>query len=47
MDMRDDMRLWRRVEDARFGFVPVAGRYSTVGSEDAGPAAARGVVGQR
>ena len=41
MDMRDGGRLWARVEDARPGFVPVAGRYLTVGCEDAEPAVAR------
>lgn len=37
-------RLCARVEDARRGLEPVAGRYSTAGSEDAGSAVGRGVV---
>ena len=41
MDMRDGGRLWARVEDASPGFVPVAGRYLTVGCEEAEPAVAR------
>ena len=40
MDMTNDRRLWTRVEDARPGFVPVAGRHVIVGCEDATPAVA-------
>ncbi len=41
MDMTTGRRLWTRVEDARPGFVPVAGQYVTVGCEDADTAVAR------
>lgn len=41
MDMTNGRRLWARLEDARPGFVPVAGRHVTVGCEDAEPAVAR------
>lgn len=41
MDMTDERRLWTRIEDARAGFVPVAGEYAVVGCEDADPAVAR------
>jgi hypothetical protein len=35
MDMTNDRRLWTRLEDARAGFAPVAGRYVIVGCDDA------------
>lgn len=41
MDMTDDRRLWTRLEDARPGFVPIAGRHVVVGCDDADPAVAR------
>lgn len=41
MDMVDGGRLWARVEDAKAGFVPIAGRYVTVGCDDADPAVAK------
>jgi hypothetical protein len=41
MDMTADRHLWTRLVDARVGFVPIAGRYVTVGSEDADSAVAR------
>ena len=41
MDMTNSPRLWARVEDARPGFVPVAGRHVTVGCDDAEPAVAK------
>ena len=41
MDMTDDRRLWTRLQDARAGFVPVAGRYAIVGDEDADLAVAQ------
>ena len=41
MDMTDDRRLWTRLEDARPGLVPIAGRHVIVGCEDADPAVAR------
>jgi NADPH-dependent ferric siderophore reductase len=41
MDMTNDRRLWTRVQDARAGFVPIAGRHVIVGDEDAVPAVAR------
>jgi hypothetical protein len=41
MDMTADRRVWTRLVDARVGLVPVAGRFVTVGSEDADPAVAR------
>lgn len=34
MDMTNDRRLWTRLEDARAGFAPVAGRYVIVGCDD-------------
>lgn len=40
MDMTNGRRLWARIEDARAGFVPIAGRYVVVGCEDADPAVA-------
>ncbi len=40
MDMTSGRRLWARVEDARPGFVPVAGRHVMVGCDDAEPAVA-------
>ena len=41
MDMTNDRRLWTRMEDARAGFVAIAGRHVIVGCEDAVPAVAR------
>lgn len=41
MDMTNDRRLWTRLEDARPGFVPIAGRHVIIGCEDANPAVAR------
>ncbi len=41
MDMTNDRRVWTRLEDARPGFVPLAGRHVIVGCEDANPAVAR------
>lgn len=41
MDMTNDRRLWTRLQDARPGFVPIAGRHVIVGCEDAEPAVAR------
>jgi NADPH-dependent ferric siderophore reductase len=41
MDMTNDRRLWTRLQDARAGFVPIAGRHVIVGDEDAVPAVAR------
>ena len=41
MDMTDDRRLWTRLEDARAGFVAIAGRHVIVGCEAAEPAVAR------
>lgn len=42
MDMTDDRRLVTRLKDATTpGFVPIAGRYVVVGTEDADPAVAR------
>ena len=41
MDMRDNGRLWTRLEDVRPGFTPIAGQYAIVGCEDADPAVAR------
>lgn len=41
MSMTNDCRLWTRMKDVRPGFVPIAGRYAVVGSEDAFPAVAR------
>jgi hypothetical protein len=41
MDMISSRLLWARVEDARPGFVAVAGNYITVGCEDAEPAVAK------
>ena len=41
MDMTNDRRLWTRLKDARPGFVPIAGRYVVIGSEDADPAVAK------
>ncbi len=41
MTMRDDRRLWTRLRDVRFGFVPIAGQYAVVGCEDADPAVAQ------
>lgn len=41
MDMTNDQHLWTRLEDARPGFVPVAGRHAIVGDDDAVPAVAR------
>lgn len=41
MDMTDDRRLWTRLEDARPGFVPIAGRHVVVGCDDADPAVAK------
>ncbi len=41
MDMTNSRRLWARLEDARPGFVPVAGRHVTVGCDDAEPAVAK------
>jgi hypothetical protein len=41
MTMRNDRRLWTRLEDVRPGFVPIAGQYAIVGCEDAFPAVAR------
>ena len=40
MDMHD-RRLWTRQQDARPGFVAIAGRHVIVGCEDAEPAVAR------
>jgi hypothetical protein len=41
MDMTNDRRLWTRLQDARPGFMPIAGRHVIVGCEDADPAVAR------
>jgi hypothetical protein len=41
MDMTDSRRLWCRAEDARTGYVVIAGRYVIVGCEDADSAVAR------
>jgi hypothetical protein len=41
MDMTKDRCLWTRVEDARPGFMAVAGRHVMVGCDDANPAVAR------
>ncbi len=41
MDMTNDRRLWTRLQDARPGFVPIAGRHVIVGCDDAEPAVAR------
>jgi hypothetical protein len=41
MDMTNDRRLWTRLQDARPGFMPIAGRHVIVGCEDAEPAVAR------
>ncbi len=41
MDMTDGRRLWARIEDARPGLVPAAGRHLTVGCDDAEPAVAK------
>ena len=41
MDMTKDCHLWTRLADARVGFVPIAGRYVTIGCEDADSAVAR------
>ena len=41
MDMTNDRRLWTRLQDARPGFVPIAGRHVIVGCDDADPAVAR------
>ncbi len=41
MDMTSDRRVWTRLQDARPGFVPIAGRHVIVGCEDAEPAVAR------
>lgn len=38
MSMRDDRRLWTRLQDARSGFVSIVGQYAVVGSEEAFPA---------
>lgn len=44
MDMTKDRRVWTRLKDARSGFVPVAGRYVTVGSDDADAAVAKVLI---
>lgn len=44
MDMTNDRRVWTRLKDARSGFVPVAGRYVTVGSDDADAAVAKVLI---
>jgi hypothetical protein len=41
MDMRNDGRLWTRMNDVRPGFVAIAGHYAIVGCDDADPAVAR------
>ena len=41
MDMTSGRRLWTRLQDARPGFVAIAGRHVVVGCEDADPAVAR------
>ncbi len=41
MRMQDDGRLRTRLRHARAGFVPIAGSYVIVGSEDADSAVAR------
>lgn len=41
MMMRNDRRLWTRMEDVRPGFVPIAGQYVIVGCDDADPAVAQ------
>jgi len=41
MDMTNDRRLWTRLEDARPGYVPIAGHHVIIGCEDANPAVAR------
>ena len=41
MDMTNDRRLWTRLQDARPGFVPIAGRHVIVGCDDADPAVAQ------
>jgi len=40
MDMRADRRRWAHLDDARLGFVPIAGHHVVVGGEDAIPAVA-------
>lgn len=40
MTMRDDGEIWTRLSDVRAGFVPIAGRYAIVGSDEADPAVA-------
>lgn len=39
--MLNDGRVWSHLDDARPGFVPVAGQYAVVGCEDADPAVAQ------
>ncbi len=41
MRMQDDGRLRTRLRHGRVGFVPLAGSYVIVGSEDADPAVAK------
>lgn len=41
MDMRDDGRLWAFTDDAKSGFIPIAGSHVIVGCEDADPAVAK------
>ncbi len=41
MDMTSGRRLWTRLQDARPGFVAIAGRHVIVGCEDADPAVAQ------
>ena len=41
MRMQDDGRLRTQLRHARMGFIPIAGSYVIVGSEDADPAVAR------
>jgi hypothetical protein len=41
IDMTSDRRLWTRLQNARPGFVPIAGRHVIAGCEDADPAVAR------
>lgn len=39
--MLNDGRVWSLLDDARPGFVPIAGQYAVVGCEDADPAVAQ------
>jgi hypothetical protein len=39
--MQNDGRVWTLLDDARPGFVPIAGQFAIVGCEDADPAVAQ------